>query len=360
LIHVVAIFLTALFPILLGNRPCNTAVAPTAKTYADASGETYGYSGELLTTISLARGGALALDYSTDGAKDLTSAVWPAVTSGPFTIAGIGHGFDYNRSGQIKAVGDPSGTRSFGYHNGRLSSTTYTAGLLQGYEIHRGHDTSGRHTGVLIKRDGADIHTTQKAPNGASDQITDLASGGITATPQRDGAGRITGYIWSDGSNTVTQTWTRGPGGRIEFAGSNVPGAPAFDYLLDPSAPLESYDIFGRRLKCQTEGGAWTYEYGVGGQLASATHPVLGTFNYQFDGIGRRTDNTSDILNRTTAWTHDSKTLTIKAHSDARVWFNGVGKGSGKKYQISFITKRQMSQSVRCHKGRRADYIIGR
>ena len=56
---------------------------------------------------------------------------------------------------------------------------------------------------------------------------------------------------------------------------------------------------------------------------------MLGTFNYQFDGIGRRTDkgtdNTSDILNRTVAWTHDqSKTLTIKAHPAARVWFNGV------------------------------------
>jgi len=68
----------------------------------------------------------------------------------------------------------------------------------------------------------APIHATAKAPNGASDQITNLTSGGITATPQRDGANRITGYIWSDGTNTVTQTWQRGAGGRIEFAGSDV------------------------------------------------------------------------------------------------------------------------------------------
>ena len=173
------------------------------------------------------------------------------------------------------------------------------------------------------------IHTTAKTLNGASDQITNLGSGNLTATPTRDGAGRITGYIWSDGSNSVTQTWARGPGGRIESAGSNVTGAPSFTYLLDPENLEDSFDGSGRRLKCTTAGGTWTYVYGAGGQLTSATHPTLGTFAYAFDGIGRRTDkgeaNTSDILNRTTAWTHSqNKTLTVKAAADARVWFNGV------------------------------------
>jgi len=155
-------------------------------------------------------------------------------------------------------------------------------------------------------------------------------TGGITATPQRDGAGRITGYSWSDGSaNAVTQTWTRGAGGRIEKAESNVPGAPAFDYLIDPLQPEASFDPYGRRLKAQTAGGEWTYTYGSGGQLSSAVHPTLGSFSYAFDGIGRRTDqgtaNTTDLLNRTTAWSHDqNKTLTIQAHPDARVWFNGT------------------------------------
>jgi RHS repeat-associated protein len=135
--------------------------------------------------------------------------------------------------------------------------------------------------------------------------------------------------MWSDGTNSVTQTWARGPGGRIETAGSDVPGAPSFGYLLDPENPEESFDGSGRRLKCTTAGGTWTYVYGAGGQLTSATHPTLGTFAYAFDGIGRRTDkgeaNTSDVLNRTTAWTHSqNKTLTVKAAPGARVWFNGV------------------------------------
>ncbi len=253
------------------------------------------------------------------------------MASGPFTIPSIAHGFEYNRSGQIKTLGDPSGSRSLDYQNGRLSATTYTAGLLKGYAIIPGRDTSGRQTGTLIKRYGATIHSTQKAPNGASDQITNLASGNITATPQRDGAGRITGYVWSNGTNSVSQTWTRGTGGRIEFAGSNVTGAPSFNYA--------SFDGFGRRLKCTTEGGSWAYTYGVGGQLTSAIHKnandqvILGDFTYAFDGIGRRLEkgpvgadpNTTDVLNRTTAWTNSqNKTLTIHADPAARVWYNGT------------------------------------
>ncbi len=303
----------------------NAAAAPTAKTYADNSGHSINYAGELPFEITLARGGAITLGYSNNGAKDLTSAVWPAVASGPFTIPSVGVGYGYNRSGNVNALTDPSGTRAINYQNGRTSGTTYTAGFLKGYEIIPGRDAVGRHTGTLIKRNGASIHSTAKALNGVSNQITNLASGNITATPQRDGAGRIIGYIWSDGTNSISQTWARGAGGRINSAESNVPGAPSFVYSIDEN----SFDAYGRRLKSQTAGGTWTYTYGAGGQITSATHPSLGSFNYSFDGIGRRTDkgeaNSTDILNRTTAWTNSQdKTITIKAHPDARVWFNGV------------------------------------
>jgi len=308
----------------------NAAGAATVKNYAAGAGESYGYTNELLTSVSLARGGGIAYGYSRNGAKDLVSAVWPAVASGPFSIPMLAEGYHTDRAGGIDALVDASGTRTFSYQNGRLASSNYTAGLLRGYQTIRNHDTSGRHTGILLKRDGATIHSTVKAPNGASDQITGLASGGITATPQRDGAGRITGYVWSDGTgNTVTQTWQRGAGGRIEFAGSDVPGAPTFDYLLNPNVPTESFDARNRRLKCATAGGTWTYTYGISGQLSSATHPTLGTFTYAFDAIGRRTDmgaaNTTNLLNQSTAWTNSQpKKLTLSAHPDARVWFNGT------------------------------------
>jgi len=315
----------------------NAATAPTAKTYAAGPGEAYGYHNELLKTVSIARGGQLVLDYTNDGAKDLQTATWPAAASGPFTISGIVHGFTYTRSGQIKTLGDPSGSRTLDYQNGRLASTTYTAGALKGYEIRRHHD-AGRHTGTSLHRDGnpTPFHDIGKVPNGASDQIASLASGAVKVVPQRDAAGRITGYQWGNATGTfipaVTQTWTRGPGGRIEAAYSDVPGAPSFGYLLDTSNPGESFDPRGRRLKCETEGGIWTYEYGLNGQLSSASHPALGTFHYHFDAIGRRAPGTdpahpnfANLLNQTTDWEHDQdKTLTVRAHPGASVWFNGV------------------------------------
>ncbi len=306
----------------------NHALVQTKKKYADQSQQTITYEGELPKTSSLARGGNVGYTFSTDGAKDLTAITWPQVESGPLEIPAFSHNYTYNRSGQVKTITDPSGTRGHNFHNGRVASTAYTAGFLKGYEIITSRDTAGRITGTVLKRDNTTIHNTVQAPNGASDQITNLASGNITATPQRDGVGRITGYIWSDGTNTVTQTWQRGIGGRIELAESNVPGAPAFDYLIDPNTPQQSFDPQNRRLKCQTTGGTWTYTYS-NGQLTQATHPTLGTFNYAFDGIGRRTDkgsaNTSDLLNRTIAWTNSQqKPLTLHAHPNARVWFNGV------------------------------------
>jgi RHS repeat-associated protein len=282
------------------------------------------------------------------GITDLRAALsvtttWTAVSSGPFTIPGLAHGFTYNRSGQIKTLTDPSGSRTLGYENGRLASTAYSAGLLRGHEVIRAHDTTGRNTGATLKRDGAVVHSVEKAPNGVSDQITSLASGPVKVVPLRDNAGRVTGFQWGNAAGNfvpaLTQTWQRGPGGRIEYAGSDIAGAPSFDYLLDSNNPGESFDSRGRRLKCETAGGTWTYTYGLNGQLTKAIHEdasdqvILGDFQYAFDAIGRRTvesnpdpshPNLINLLNQTTAWTHSQpKKLTLTAQPGARVWFNG-------------------------------------
>ena len=130
----------------------NAATVPTAKTYADESGESYGYSGERLHSISLARGGALTLEYSDDGAKDLLAATWPELDSGPLTSPAITHGYSYNRSGDLSSLSDDSGTRSLSYQSGRHAGTSYTAGLLQGYAVLPQHDSLGRRTGTLLDR----------------------------------------------------------------------------------------------------------------------------------------------------------------------------------------------------------------
>ena len=163
------------------------ALAPTGKTYADNTGTAIGYNDELLRSITLARGGLQEFFYSDDGARDLTDITWPALPSGPFSIPGVAHVYTYNAGGRIQSLADSSGTRVFTYQRGRLKDTTYQVGPLAGYEIRRAHDPSGRHTGTALYRHGnqTPFHSIAQAPNGPSDQIESLSSGGIRAVPQR-------------------------------------------------------------------------------------------------------------------------------------------------------------------------------
>ena len=321
----------------------NAAGAPTGKSYAAGAGENYGYAGGLLESITLARGGELTFGYSNDGAKDLTSASWPTVASGAFTIPAVSQGYGYDRAGRLDGITDASGSRSLAYQNGRLQQTTWNSGALAGYRVARTLDGSGRDTGFILYRGNSIIHSVGKTPNSDSGEISSLASGAFKVVPQRDDAGNITGFQWGNASGSfapvVTQSWDRGTAGRILSASSNVTGAPAFNYKGTANDEASAFDTKGRRLKCATAGGEWAYQY-TNGMLTSAAHPSLGTFSYQFDGIGRRTDkgstNSTDLLNRTLAWTNSqTKTLKVFAHPDAHVW---VGMNGAADTQIQGFT----------------------
>ena len=114
----------------------NAAGAPTGKAYAAGAGEAYAhFPGGLLKQVTLARGGTLEFGYSNDGAKDLVSATWPAVTSGAFACAPISQGYGYDAAGRINSVADASGSRALSYANGRSVQTAWTGGALAGYRI---------------------------------------------------------------------------------------------------------------------------------------------------------------------------------------------------------------------------------
>ena len=305
----------------------NSSGQPTAKTYAAGAGESRQYlPGGLLQKTTLTRGGDLVFGYSTDGAKDLTSASWPTLTSGDFTIPAATQGYGYDRAGRVNAISDSSGVRAIAYQNGRPTETAWNSGPLAGYKVATSLDASGRDMGFTLYRGNTVIHSAVKAPNGVSAEISGISSGPFNATYGRD----ITRNLTSITRGSVTQNWTR-IGGRITAASSSVSGAPTFTYT--------SFDAKGRRLTSATSGGTWTYQY-TNGQLTSAVHPTLGSFTYQFDGIGRRIDkgsaNTSDLLNRTLAWTNNqSKMLKVTAAPAASVW---VGFGTAASTQIPNFT----------------------
>ena len=293
----------------------NAAGAPTAKNYAAGAGEARDYYvGGLLKEIILARGGKLTFGYSADGAKDLTSANWPVATSGPFSIPAIIQGYGYDRAGRIDEIGDSSGVRGIIYQKGRPATTTWTSGPLGSYQVVTARDAQGTNTGFTAKRSGLSIHSAAIVPLDDSGETLSITSGTFTASYGRDAGRNITSIT----RGSVIQNWPR-IGGRISAATSNVAGAPTFSYT--------EFDAQGRRKNCTTAGDEWAYTYSYG-SLTSATHPSLGSFSYQFDGIGRRTENsanTSDLLNRTLAWTNNqNKSLKVVAHPDARVWV-GIG-----------------------------------
>jgi RHS repeat-associated protein len=309
-----------------------SAGAPTSKNYAAGTGETYGYQDGLLHTVSLARGGDLTYGYSDDGAKDLTSAAWPQVTSGAFTIPSVVQTYGHDRAGRVDEIGDASGARTITWQNGRATGSACTAGPLAGYEVLNSRNAQGTGTGFTAKRGGVTLHSATQVPNGISGEISEITSGNVKIVIIRNAARQATGFQWGNASGTfvptVTQNWTRGTAGRILSASSNVSGAPSFNYKGTANNEATAFDVKGRRLKCATAGGEWVYQY-TDGRLTSAVHPTLGSFSYGFDGIGRRTDkgsaNTSDLLNRTLTWTNSqNKTVKIAAHPAAQVWFNGT------------------------------------
>jgi RHS repeat-associated protein len=318
----------------------NAAGAPTAKAYAAGAGESYtSYKGGLIHKVSLARGGDLSFGYSNDGAKDLTSATWPAVVSGQapnaFNIPSVVQSYGHDRAGRVDEIGDSSGARALVYQSGRLKQTTWNSGPLAGYKVVKGLDEYGRDTGFTLYRGSTVIHSAVKAPNGVSGEVSELASGALKIVVGRNGARQVTGYQWGNAAGTfvptVAQRWQRGTAGRILLADSNstVSGAPSFDYMGTTNNEATAFDLKGRRLKVKTAGADWTYQY-TNGQITSAVHPTLGSFSYQFDGIGRRknqasSNNYADLLNRTLDWENDqNKTLKVIAHPDARVWVNGT------------------------------------
>jgi RHS repeat-associated protein len=330
----------------------NAAGVPVAKNYAvdpvtgaGIFGESREYlPGGLLEKITLARSGDLILGYSPDGAKDLTSATWPQVTSGSpavFTIPAIVLSYGHDRAGRVDEIGDSSGTRSLVYQSGRLKQTTWNSGQLAGYKVVRGLDDFGRDTGFELWRGNTMIHSAAKTftgENSETNEVFSVTASGFSAILGRNGARSLESVT----RGSVTQRWQRGTAGRILLADSNntVIGAPAFDYKGTANDEDNAFDAKGRRLKVKTAGADWTYQY-TNGQLTSASHPTLGSFSYQFDGIGRRKNyagsgNWSDLLNQTLDWENSqNKTLKIAAHPDARVWLTV---GADPTFEISGFT----------------------
>jgi RHS repeat-associated protein len=305
----------------------NAAGAKVLHQYAaGANPSTSWLSGGLLDSVSLGRGGALIFGYSDDGAKDLVSITWPQVSSASFpneTFYGGTIGLtERDDAGNITRLVDPSGERDMDYEKNRLTTTDWLSGELDAYKVVREPDDQGRPDKVTLYRNGTVIHGIDREFTGLSNEISGMTTEGFDAIVTRDVTSRhMTGFT----RGIVTQTWGRGTAGRITSAGGNVTGAPSFAY--------NSFDPKGPRKSVQTNRGTWYYDYRGGnngdGQLDTASNGTLNaSFDYNFDGIGRRDfgNNQQDALNRFLAMTHPltPKKLFITADPLAKLWIDGT------------------------------------
>ena len=304
----------------------NAAGVTTKHGYADGHApEPTWEAGGLPSSIPLGRGGVITFQWTNDGARDFAGMTWPDFGGGGSGACAVTIGRDV--AGRVTSIVDPIGTRALEWSHDRNIRETWA----DGREILRPLDAKGRSASTTVT-DGTSMVVVPAYTAGETRELASLTTAGFTATYNRDGNRRITSVTRGNVvQGYVTQTYARGPGGRITSATSTVAGAPAFSYT--------QHDAQGRRTQVTTNKGTWTYGYRGGvngdGQVVSAGNPGLGDFQYSFDGIGRRTaftlpgqapqaaaGNTLNQIHQAT-WPQ-SRNLRVKAHPDARVWLNGV------------------------------------
>ena len=296
----------------------NAAGAKITKDYATGTdpSQTWNPNG-FIDTVTTGRAANIQFAYSTDGAMDLSSITYPSVSSAGFTTDSnyYTHSFTYDTAGRVKTVTDGTGNRNHSYNKGRLSQVEWLGGDFSGYEIERQHDGNGRLATITFTQPNGDDSTIIYNYEGASNELKSITTAGFTATYTRN-TDRVITQVSRGG---VNQTWARGTAGRITSAGNNA-GAATFNY--------NTFDTQGRRKDAVTAGNTWNYTYGTAGQLTSASHPTLGSFSYNLDGIGRRSDagnNNLDPLNQFKGMQHSQqRKLFISADPAARLWINGV------------------------------------
>lgn len=315
-------------------RRYNAAGAQVLLDYAAGSDVAYAWlDGGLLNAVSRARGGNVVMGYTLNGARDLNSVTYPSASSGEaFSYPAMSESYGVDGLGRPTTISDSSGTRNLAFAQGRLLSSSYASGPLSGYRVVDTRDIGGRRNGFEVWHGGTMIHGANFGLTLQSGEIESVQGSGFSVGIGRDGDRNVTGLQWQTGTASITQSWNRGVNGRVMTATSSVSGAPGFSY---------SYDTRGKRTSASTTGrgpdyvdpSGWAYEYDGPGQLTSAVHPMLGSYTYAFDGIGRRTSysvggvtypsaNGGDALNRFLQMDHPrTKRVDVETAVGGKAWF---------------------------------------
>ncbi|MCH8514510.1 MAG: hypothetical protein LAT83_23045, partial [Kiritimatiellae bacterium] len=278
----------------------NDAGVLVSKRYDDDKGPDYEYDIRgLLAKRTWARGAIT--EYQYDNLGQLTQVSYPNSA-----LATPNSAFQYDRMGRLVEVQDASGTREYDYDDFQLVKETYTAGMLDNWEIGRDYDALRRPDGVDLRHLTLSVHETTYGYDQHVSRLETVTGHGHTHT-----------YAYQDNRNLIESldqggvqgvTWSHDDLNRLTQIASTV------DSTVISSHEYEYNDANQRNRADLADGTYWEYSYDPLGQVTggvkkdTSDNPIPGySFGYTYDDIGNRktsvengrtTDYTRNLLNQ--------------------------------------------------------------
>ncbi|MEA3078247.1 MAG: hypothetical protein QOF60_3155, partial [Actinomycetota bacterium] len=292
-----------------------------AAPVADGRSVSYGYTGNLLTSVTDVRGGTTAYAYdASDRLRQVTDPEGNLQVRNTFDAAGrvieqldpLGGAttFAWDAATETSTVTDPRGKTWVDRYAGNvLVGTTEPAGSSSvGFDGSlnpvSATDANGRSWSATYDSRGNVVSRTAPAPLSYVESWTyDAAGNPLTYT---DGRGNTTTYGYDGSGRLTSTTW---PGGAVEGRTYDAAGRLATVTDARSNATTYAYDAVGNLGSVTTAGGSvtsWTYD--AGGRPLTRTSPRGWATTWTYDAAGNVLTET-DALGHTTTSTYDGNGL---------------------------------------------------
>jgi RHS repeat-associated protein len=316
---------------------------------ADGRSVSYGYTGDLLTSVTDVRGGVTAYRYDAGGRLDqVTDPDGDFQVRNTYDAAGrvtqqldpLGNPttFAWDSATQTSTVTDPKGkTWADVYDDNVLTSSTEpngTSSVTWDDDLNplTGTDANGSTWEATYDDSGNILTRTAPAPLAYTESWTyDAANNPLTYT---DGRGNTTTYAYDSSGRLTTTTY---PGGATEARTYNAAGQVATLTDARDKTTTYSYDTVGNLASVTTPMGnktTWTHDAAgrpltrvaprgnvTGGNPAQHTttwtYDAAGNVLTETDALGRTTTSTYDSNGRVLTRTDDLDRVTTYTYNDA-------------------------------------------
>jgi RHS repeat-associated protein len=234
---------------------------------------------------------------STSYQVDDAGRVTRRTTGDGFVVA-----YAYDAAGRLLNVTDGTGTPFVTYAydaggrlvretkgNGTLTTWTYTAASQVESVVNYG-------PGGQVLSSFAYVHDAEGNPVG----MTTLAG---TTSFAYDADGQLVDVHHPDGRRTQIEYDRNGNRTRVVTDATTVPwSSNSLNQATAAGSASFAYDANGNLVQRTDASGTTTYAWNADGRLVQVVHPTLGTFDYEYDALGRRVTERRGTSVRRWAW----------------------------------------------------------